>query len=304
MQENSVFLRTMLIAGGFVTITAGLLYFQPGVSSDPLPAPAIAPQASLSAPAAAPTAEPQIQVSRAQTGLDLTGTSTAPSVAPASDLLGRAVALSTNPQPTAAAPSGDLEALTTGLLAELGTPRTTVAIANGGGDMRAMSNGVLASLNAATGGGAHGNGQPARLENLIVQALHAGKSDSYIDALLNEAALSGQVKIPAALVTSEGRVDTATLLASLVEKSKEQTAPSNAALIAAFGQNPKPAQQPVSKFTQAQTYVVQPGDSLAAISFRFYGATNQFSHIFAANQDKLSSPDKIRIGQQLIIPAL
>src|SRR5215470_18902873 len=49
-----------------------------------------------------------------------------------------------------------------------------------------------------------------------------------------------------------------------------------------------------------QTYVVQPGDNLSKISKRFYGDANQYMKIADAN--KLSDPDKIKVGQQLVIP--
>jgi nucleoid-associated protein YgaU len=47
---------------------------------------------------------------------------------------------------------------------------------------------------------------------------------------------------------------------------------------------------------------VQPGDSLSKISKEFYGNANQYMKIFEANKDKLSDPDKIKPGMELIIP--
>ena len=49
-------------------------------------------------------------------------------------------------------------------------------------------------------------------------------------------------------------------------------------------------------------YTVQAGDSLSKISKQFYGNANQYMKIFEANRDRLDDPDKIRVGQQLIIP--
>jgi nucleoid-associated protein YgaU len=51
-----------------------------------------------------------------------------------------------------------------------------------------------------------------------------------------------------------------------------------------------------------RTYVVQPGGTLSKISRQFYGDTNQYMRIFQANSDKLSDPNKIQVGQQLVIP--
>ena len=70
-------------------------------------------------------------------------------------------------------------------------------------------------------------------------------------------------------------------------------APAAAAAAAAGGAPSTPA---------AQTYTVQPGDSLSKISKQFYGDANKYMKIFEANKDKLSDPDKVRAGQELVIP--
>jgi len=51
-----------------------------------------------------------------------------------------------------------------------------------------------------------------------------------------------------------------------------------------------------------QTYEVRGGDSLSKISKQFYGDSNEYMRIFYANRDKISDPDKIQVGQQLVIP--
>ena len=70
-------------------------------------------------------------------------------------------------------------------------------------------------------------------------------------------------------------------------------APAAAAAAAAVGAAPKSA---------ARTYTVQPGDSLSKISKQFYGDPNKYMNIFDANKDKLSDPDKIKAGTELVIP--
>jgi hypothetical protein len=52
----------------------------------------------------------------------------------------------------------------------------------------------------------------------------------------------------------------------------------------------------------AQTYTVQPGDTLSKISKQFYGNANEYMRIFEANRDQLSDPNKIQVGQTLKIP--
>jgi LysM repeat protein len=51
-----------------------------------------------------------------------------------------------------------------------------------------------------------------------------------------------------------------------------------------------------------RTYTVKSGDTLSKIAKEFYGNANEYNKIFEANQDQLSSPDKINVGQELKIP--
>ncbi|MBC8048343.1 MAG: LysM peptidoglycan-binding domain-containing protein [Fimbriimonadaceae bacterium] len=49
---------------------------------------------------------------------------------------------------------------------------------------------------------------------------------------------------------------------------------------------------------------VQPGDSLSKIAKSAYDDAGKYMQIFEANKDQLSDPDKIQIGQELVIPNL
>ena len=49
-----------------------------------------------------------------------------------------------------------------------------------------------------------------------------------------------------------------------------------------------------------QTYTVQAGDNLSKISKHFYGDANKYPVIAKANN--LADPDKIKVGQKLVIP--
>lgn len=57
----------------------------------------------------------------------------------------------------------------------------------------------------------------------------------------------------------------------------------------------------ISARSGEQSYTVQAGDNLSKISKHFYGDANQFQKIASANQ--IADPDKIKVGQKLIIPA-
>lgn len=52
-----------------------------------------------------------------------------------------------------------------------------------------------------------------------------------------------------------------------------------------------------------QTYTVKAGDTLTKISKQFYGDPHEYMRIFYANRGELNDPDKIKVGQQLTIPA-
>src|SRR3954453_13030805 len=51
-----------------------------------------------------------------------------------------------------------------------------------------------------------------------------------------------------------------------------------------------------------QTYEVRSGDNLSKISKQFYGDPNEYMRIFYANRETLRDPDKIQVGQKLVIP--
>src|SRR5258708_9903319 len=57
-----------------------------------------------------------------------------------------------------------------------------------------------------------------------------------------------------------------------------------------------------SSSSAARTYTVQAGDSLSKISKQFYGDANKYLKIFETNKDKLTDPDKVTLGTELMIP--
>ncbi|HUH29924.1 MAG TPA: LysM peptidoglycan-binding domain-containing protein [Rhodanobacter sp.] len=52
----------------------------------------------------------------------------------------------------------------------------------------------------------------------------------------------------------------------------------------------------------ATNYTVAAGDTLSKIAKQFYADASAWKHIFAANRDQLTDPDKIKPGQILKIP--
>jgi LysM repeat protein len=51
-----------------------------------------------------------------------------------------------------------------------------------------------------------------------------------------------------------------------------------------------------------KTYIVKPGDTLARISVKFYGTSRRYMDIYNANRNVLSSPSRVEVGQELVIP--
>jgi nucleoid-associated protein YgaU len=67
---------------------------------------------------------------------------------------------------------------------------------------------------------------------------------------------------------------------------------------------PSPAEAAAAPSASAsRSYTVQAGDTLSKIAKQFYGNANEYPKIFEANRDKLANPDKIQVGQELVIPA-
>ena len=54
--------------------------------------------------------------------------------------------------------------------------------------------------------------------------------------------------------------------------------------------------------TPDRSYTVKSGDTLSKISKQFYGDANEYMRIFYANRTIITDPDKIQVGQQLVIP--
>jgi nucleoid-associated protein YgaU len=60
--------------------------------------------------------------------------------------------------------------------------------------------------------------------------------------------------------------------------------------------------QPAPASGPQRTYTVKPGDSLSKIAKAFYGNAHDYMRIFEANKGTLNDPNKIQIGQELVIP--
>ncbi|WP_438990857.1 LysM peptidoglycan-binding domain-containing protein [Lentibacter sp.] len=260
--------RLLIIGAAFLTVTLALILMQPSG----------APLANAPEELPLPESADDTAVTRADTGL---------------------IGLVRAPATTEETP---VDEITASVLASLSGPTAPKAAAAAAPDdtLRNMTAGVLASLTGPAPKAATTTAN-VNMQDLVTQALQQGQSDAYIDALLNEAAASGNIAVPSALRTNEGRVDTATLLAALVRKSSPDTAPAPTIDANSQGVEVRVVQR-AGETKRYNFYTVQSGDSLGAIANRFYGDAGLYTAIFEANRQFLSSPDRIRAGQRLSIP--
>lgn len=196
--------------------------------------------------------------------------------------------------------------MTNNVLAELGFAGLEPVTTNSQAQRQSTSD-ILAGIEAATGQRSILD-ERETLEAIVITALRAGESDESIDLIVNTAAASGDVAVPEILVTSDGRVDTFVLLNNIVTQARiaaggaapaiPDVTPDNTA-----GMEVRIIQRATDEI-EARFYTVRSGDSLGAISIKFYGVIGQYETIFEANKGLLSSPDRIRVGQRFVIPQL
>lgn len=134
------------------------------------------------------------------------------------------------------------------------------------------------------------------------------KDQTELELYLADAAERGIIAHSQAVVSGGGKVNGHILLFDLVERALQNGTDAERAagkelqgkamaLMAKEENVGEPLTAAGEKF-----YVVEPGDSLAYIALQFYGNTVDFARIFEANRDKLKTPDRIQVGQRLLIP--
>lgn len=197
-----------------------------------------------------------------------------------------------------------LSDMTNNVLAELGFAGVEPVTTNNQVQRQSTSQ-ILAGIEAATGQHSVLEERDT-LEAIVIAALQAGETDESIDTIINDAAAAGNVAVPEILVTSDGRVDTHVLLSNIVTQAQVAAGGPAPAIPEATPENTQGMEvrvvQRATDAVQARFYTVQSGDSLGAISITFFGSSEYYDIIFEANKGLLSSPDRIRVGQRLVIP--
>lgn len=188
--------------------------------------------------------------------------------------------------PTGAAPELSIEDKTA----------NAIAIANRN-KMRMLTEGVVAGLYSVTSETANGG------TRIALNSRNAASTAAELENLIAQAAAAGDLTVPESISTSDGSVDSQTMLFELVQQSLEG---GNADEVAAAQEMRRRAFAASAAKTEVidgqRFYTVEAGDSLAYISLQFYGSTNVYQKIFDANRNKIDRPDQIQIGQLLLIP--
>lgn len=165
--------------------------------------------------------------------------------------------------------------------------------------LRMLREGVLARVYSVT---ARSDGAHRRL---VLKTVNADMTQKAMANLLTESVKAGDLEVPAALITADGVVDMDTLLFNLIQTSlANDGTPEGLAAATEMSRRAFAASEAKTKEVGgSRIYVVEPGDSLGYLSLQFYGRPSAYLRIFEANREQLQSPDLIRIGQRLIIPA-
>ncbi|SRR5690606_1101471 len=72
------------------------------------------------------------------------------------------------------------------------------------------------------------------------------------------------------------------------------------------GENPQDIMVEVEvdddELTDHKTYIVEEGDTLPSISEKIFGDRNRYMDIYNINQNILSDPNQIGVGQEIVLP--
>jgi len=103
------------------------------------------------------------------------------------------------------------------------------------------------------------------------------------------------------VITLKGNADSREAANAVMQKIDQTVKADNIVNAIEVAKAPEPA--PVVEEVSAERfYEVVSGDSLGAISQKYYGKASEYMKIFEANRDILDNPDLIKVGQKLRIP--
>lgn len=101
------------------------------------------------------------------------------------------------------------------------------------------------------------------------------------------------------VITLKGKADSREAANLVMSKIDQAVKADNIVNAIEVKKAPEPAPEPVA---EKRIYEVVSGDTLGAISKKYYGKASDYMKIFEANRDILDNPDLIKVGQKLVIP--
>lgn len=118
-------------------------------------------------------------------------------------------------------------------------------------------------------------------DSLKRDLISATRRVEQLEKVLGQARRASQNQMPTGAGTTAGQ--------SRTQRPSEASAPRQEAA-------------PTDPTNAPETYTVQSGDTLSAISRRVYGTPSRWIDIYQANRDRLSSESALRVGQEIRIP--
>ena len=103
------------------------------------------------------------------------------------------------------------------------------------------------------------------------------------------------------VVTLKGHADSREAANLVMSKMDQAVKADNIVNAIEVKKAPEPEPEP-APVVEERVYEVVSGDTLGAISKKYYGKAGDYMKIFEANRDILDNPDLIKVGQKLQIP--
>jgi len=103
------------------------------------------------------------------------------------------------------------------------------------------------------------------------------------------------------VITLKGKADSREAANLVMSKIDQAVKADNIVNAIEVKKAPAPAPEP-EPVVEERIYEVVSGDTLGAISKKYYGKASDYMKIFNANKDILDNPDLIKVGQKLRIP--
>ena len=140
---------------------------------------------------------------------------------------------------------------------------------------------------------------------ITLKSCNAASTAAELENLLAKAAANGDIEVPDSIGTSDGTVDSQTLLFDLLQRSLQGGTAKEVAAAQEIRSRAFAASAAKTDVAEGKRYyTVQSGDSLVYISLQFHGSTNACETIFEANRAKVASLTRFESVNAFSFPKL